>query len=155
MDDAWGDEKFLYNFNHTRFVPKVYWFSMYDLGIQNLVDVYRRVDNDLGCMYILVETGSVVSVMSYWCLRTAVLYNLCNVYDATSILFTKNLSSRRESSSRFYRDVLERLRKRVQRVRKNIAGDWVLHHDNAPAHTALSIREFLVKKNIPTLSHPP
>jgi transposase len=31
----------------------------------------------------------------------------------------------------------------------------VLHHDNAPAHTALSIREFLAKKNIPTLPQPP
>jgi hypothetical protein len=31
----------------------------------------------------------------------------------------------------------------------------VLHHDNAPAHTALSIRELLVKKHIPTLPHPP
>ena len=33
----------------------------------------------------------------------------------------------------FYKDVLERLRKRVQRVRTDIADDWVLHHDNAPA----------------------
>ena len=37
----------------------------------------------------------------------------------------------------------------------DIADDWVLHHDNAPAHTALSIREFLAKKNIPVLPHPP
>ena len=55
----------------------------------------------------------------------------------------------------FYNDVLERLQKRVQRVRGDIANDWVLHHDNAPAHTALSIREFLAKKNIPVLPHPP
>jgi len=55
----------------------------------------------------------------------------------------------------FYKDVLERLRKRVQRVRTDIADDWVLHHDNAPAHTALSVREFLAKKNIPVLPHPP
>jgi len=55
----------------------------------------------------------------------------------------------------FYRDLMERLRKRVQRVRPDIADDWVLHHDNAPAHTALSIREFLAKKNIPVLPHPP
>ena len=34
----------------------------------------------------------------------------------------------------------KRLRKRIQRVRTDIADDWVLHHDNAPAHTALSIR---------------
>jgi len=44
---------------------------------------------------------------------------------------------------------------RVQRVRTDIADDWVLHHDNAPAQTALSIREFLAKKNIPVLPHPP
>ena len=31
----------------------------------------------------------------------------------------------------------KRLRKWVQRVRTDIADDWVLHHDNAPAHTAL------------------
>jgi len=55
----------------------------------------------------------------------------------------------------FYRDVLERLRKQVQRVRTDIADDWVLHHDNALAHTALSIQEFLVEKNIPVLPHPP
>ena len=54
----------------------------------------------------------------------------------------------------FYKDVLERLRKWVQRVRTDIADDWVLHHDNAPAHTALWIREFLAKKNIPVLPHP-
>ena len=52
----------------------------------------------------------------------------------------------------FYKDVLERLRKQVQLVRRDIADDWVLQHDNAPAHTALSIREFLAKKNIPCTS---
>jgi len=55
----------------------------------------------------------------------------------------------------FYKDVLERLRKRVQQVRRDITDDSVLHLDNAPAHTALSIREFLAKKNIPVLPHPP
>ena len=55
----------------------------------------------------------------------------------------------------FYKDVLERLRKRVQRVRSSFADDWMLQHDNAPAHTALSIREFLAKRNIPVLQHPP
>ena len=49
----------------------------------------------------------------------------------------------------------KRHRKRDQRVRTDIADDWVLHHDNAPAHTAVSIREFLAKKNIPVLPHTP
>ena len=55
----------------------------------------------------------------------------------------------------FYKDVLERVRKRVQRVRTVIADNWVLQHDNAPAHTALLIREFLAKKNIHALPHTP
>ena len=46
----------------------------------------------------------------------------------------------------FYREVLERLRKRVARVRPGIARTWMMHHDNAPCHTAVSINEFLEKK---------
>jgi len=33
-------------------------------------------------------------------------------------------------------------------------GNWLLHHDNAPAHTSLVVREFLTKNNVtlfPTL----
>jgi hypothetical protein len=30
-----------------------------------------------------------------------------------------------------------------------------LHHDNAPAHDALAVREFLAKKSILKLDHPP
>ena len=36
----------------------------------------------------------------------------------------------------YYREVLETLRKRVVRVRPSIADNWMLHHDNAPCHTA-------------------
>ena len=31
---------------------------------------------------------------------------------------------------------------------------WVLHDDNAPAHSALSVKRFLAKYNIPVLEHP-
>jgi len=55
----------------------------------------------------------------------------------------------------FYKDVWERLRKWVPQVQTDIADDWVLHHVNVPAHTALSIREFLANKNIPVLPHLP
>jgi len=33
-------------------------------------------------------------------------------------------------------------------------GDWFLHHDNAPAHTSLVVREFLTKNYMTTLPHP-
>ena len=34
----------------------------------------------------------------------------------------------------YYREVLERLRKRVVRVQPSTADNWMLHHDNAPSH---------------------
>ena len=64
-------------------------------------------------------------------------------------------TSKTDSYHAFYKDVLEQLRKQVQRVQRNIADDWVLQHDNTPDNTALSIREFLAKKSIPVLPHPP
>ncbi|PNF22071.1 hypothetical protein B7P43_G09295 [Cryptotermes secundus] len=35
------------------------------------------------------------------------------------------------------------------------SGDWFFHHDNAPAHTALSVRQFLTKNGMTPVSHPP
>ena len=47
----------------------------------------------------------------------------------------------------FYREVLERLTKRVARVRPGITRTRMLHHDNAPCHTAVSINEFLAQRH--------
>ena len=77
------------------------------------------------------------------------------IFDSRGIVHKEFVPPGMTVNQAFYRDLMERLRKRVQRVRPDIADDWVLHHDNAPAHTALSIREFLAKKNIPVLPHPP
>jgi hypothetical protein len=32
---------------------------------------------------------------------------------------------------------------------------WLLHHNNAPCHAALSVREILAKYSIPMVPHPP
>ena len=36
-----------------------------------------------------------------------------------------------------------------------LKGEWFLHWDNAPVHTAMVILEFLAKKRAKLLSHPP
>ena len=48
------------------------------------------------------------------------------------------------------------LREKVKRKRPDLfaSNSWILHHDNAPAHTALSVREFLASKQITVLEHP-
>jgi len=33
--------------------------------------------------------------------------------------------------------------------------DWILHHNNAPAHKALSLKQFLVQKSITEIERPP
>ena len=69
---------------------------------------------------------------------------------------TRNLCHQDKLSIKlFYREILERLRKRVARVRPGIARTWTLHHDNAPCHTAFSINEFLAEKTLLWLLSPP
>jgi len=60
-------------------------------------------------------------------------------------------------NQQFYHEVLKRLRDAVRRKRPELwrSGEWLLYHDNAPAHTALSVRQFLTKNGIRTASHPP
>ena len=57
-------------------------------------------------------------------------------------------------SQYYYKDILERLRKRVIRVRPNIATNWILHHDNAHAHAAFSVAQFLTPKGITVMPQP-
>jgi len=50
-------------------------------------------------------------------------------------------------NQQFYLEVPKRLRDAVRRKRPELkrSGEWLLHHDNAPAHTALSVGQFLTK----------
>jgi alpha-L-fucosidase len=49
----------------------------------------------------------------------------------------------------YFVETLKRLREAVRRKRPELwPNDWSLHHDNAPAHKALSVKEFLAQKSI-------
>jgi len=56
----------------------------------------------------------------------------------------------------FYCKVLRWLRESVRHKQPEMwkNGDWLLHHDNALAHTSLVVREFLTKNNMTTVPHP-
>jgi len=53
-------------------------------------------------------------------------------------------------------EVLERLRAKLRRKRPELFANnsRTLHHDNAPAHTALSVKQFLATKQTTVLEHP-
>jgi transposase len=53
-------------------------------------------------------------------------------------------------------EILKRLREAVRRKRPELwPNDWILHHDHAPAHKALSVKQFLAQKPITEMVHPP
>jgi len=59
----------------------------------------------------------------------------------------KNVPPGETVNKEFYLNVLKHLRVAVRRKRPEAwtNNTWMLHHDNAPAHASLLIREFLTK----------
>jgi hypothetical protein len=56
----------------------------------------------------------------------------------------------------YYVEILKRLREAVSRKSPEVwPYDWILHHDNPPAHKALSVKQFLAQKSITEMEHPP
>lgn len=57
----------------------------------------------------------------------------------------------------YYVEVLKRLRDAVRRKRPRFwsSGDWLLHHDNAPAHSSNLVQQFLARHKIKQLRQPP
>ena len=76
-------------------------------------------------------------------------------FDSQEIVHKEFVPPGQTVNQTFYQEVLERLRKRVARVRPDNACTWMLHHDNAPCHTAVSINEFLAEKSNPVVPQPP
>jgi hypothetical protein len=56
-----------------------------------------------------------------------------------------------------YQHLLKMLYEKVRQKRPELSANnsWILHHDNATAHTTLYVREFLASKQITVLQHPP
>ena len=78
-------------------------------------------------------------------------------FDASGVVHHEYLPEGSTVNRTYYNEVLKRLRDANRRKRPELrkSGDWFFHHDNAPAHSALKLREFLAKHSITVLPHPP
>jgi hypothetical protein len=78
------------------------------------------------------------------------------LFDHKGTVHFEFLEQGRTVNQHCYLEIFARLREAVHRRRPELWPDtWILHHDNASAHDALAVREFLAKKSIMKLDHPP
>jgi len=78
-------------------------------------------------------------------------------FDIDGLVYHEYVPRGQTVNKEFYKTVLQRLRDAMRRHRheKWRSSNWILHHDNAPAHRAVTTNEFLAKHNIPSIPHPP
>jgi len=76
--------------------------------------------------------------------------------DIQGIVMAEWVPSSQTVNQQYYIEVLTKLRGSVRRKQPELwRNGWILHQDNAPAHNALSVKQFLANKNITVLEHPP
>jgi hypothetical protein len=77
-------------------------------------------------------------------------------FDHKGIVHLEFLEQGRTVNQHCYLEILARLREAVHWRRPELWPDaWVLHHDSAPSHDTLALREILAKKSMMKLNHPP
>ena len=88
--------------------------------------------------------------------KSRVKTTLLTFLDIRAILHYEFIPTGQTVNQVYYMEVLERLREKVRRKRPELFANnsRILHHVNAPAHTALSVREVLATKQINVLEHP-
>ena len=52
---------------------------------------------------------------------------------------------------------MKRLREKIRRKRADLKKDnsWILHHDNAPSHKAITVNKFLANNSTNIIEQPP
>jgi len=78
-------------------------------------------------------------------------------FDVRGIVHWEFIPSGQTVNQEFYLEVLRRLRENVRRKCPELwrLGDWFLHHDNAPAHTGVSVTQYLASLGWTIVPHPP
>ena len=103
------------------------------------------------------KTASSPWLKKAWQVKSNVKTMLIAFFDIDGLVHHEYVPRGQTVNKEFYRTVLQHLRNAVRRhcPEKWHAGNWILHHDNAPAHSAVTTNEFLAKHNILSLPHPP
>lgn len=77
--------------------------------------------------------------------------------DYNGVVHQEFLPEGQTVNKEYYLGVMRRLREAIRRKRPELWAEnsWILHHDNAPSHNAIIIRNFLTKNATNTIQQPP
>ncbi len=81
---------------------------------------------------------------------------LVTFFDCRGLILKHWVPKGQSITAAYYIEVLKKLRRKIAKKRPEMwaANSWVLHHDNAPAHSAFATRNFLAKTSTAVLEHP-
>ncbi|UYV61163.1 hypothetical protein LAZ67_1003663 [Cordylochernes scorpioides] len=78
-------------------------------------------------------------------------------FDCRGVVHHEFLPQGRTVNKEYYLQVMRNLREAIRQKRPDLwkNKNWLLHHDNTPAHTSLLVRDFLAKNNTLMMPQPP
>ncbi|UYV72043.1 hypothetical protein LAZ67_9001628 [Cordylochernes scorpioides] len=89
--------------------------------------------------------------------RSNVKVLLTVFFDCRGVVHHEFVPQGRTVNKEYYLQVMSNLREAIRQKRPDLwkNKNWLLHHDNAPAHTSLLVRDFLAKNNTQMMPQPP
>ncbi|UYV67290.1 hypothetical protein LAZ67_5000135, partial [Cordylochernes scorpioides] len=89
--------------------------------------------------------------------RSNVKVLLTVFFDFRGVVHHEFFPQGRTVNKEYYLQVMRNLREAIRQKRPDLwkNKNWLLHHDNAPAHTSLLVRDFLAKNNTLMMPQPP
>ncbi|UYV78708.1 hypothetical protein LAZ67_16002504 [Cordylochernes scorpioides] len=89
--------------------------------------------------------------------RSNVKVLLTVFFDCRGVVHHEFLPQGRTVNKEYYLQVMRHLREAIRQKRPDLwkNKNWPLHHDNAPAHTSLLVRDLLAKNNTLMMPQPP
>lgn len=89
--------------------------------------------------------------------RSKVKVMLTVFFDCRGVVHSEFLPEGQTVNKEYYLGVMRRLREQIRRKRPDLwkTNSWILHHDNAPSHKAIIVKEFLTKNSTNIIEQPP
>lgn len=162
----------------ARLVPKDLNFLQKDARKQVALDMLQRVNSDESFIKRII-TGDETWVYEFdmqtsqqsseWRLdtepkpkkprqsRSKVKVMLIVFFDWQGVVHSEFLPEGQTVTKEYYLAVMKRLREKIRQKRPELweNNSWILHHDNAPSHTSIMVREFLAKNSTKTIDQAP